>query len=74
MELDINPEWTILVTYRPALRRAAASPANGSSLIAGTMQGPATFFDAWWARDFFTMSARSPSARSPQPARSPLAG
>jgi hypothetical protein len=23
------------------------------------VQGPATFFAAWWARDFVTMSARA---------------
>jgi hypothetical protein len=27
-------------------------------LLADTAQGPRTFFESWWARDFITMSAR----------------
>jgi hypothetical protein len=57
MTLDINPDWTIFVTYK-APPGAQASPANGTSLLPGTIQGPATFFDPSWARDFITMSAR----------------
>ena len=57
MTLDINPDWTVFVTYKPS-RGAPASPANGSSLLPGTIQGPATFFDPSWSRDFITMSAR----------------
>ena len=36
---------------------------GGSKLLASTAQGPATFFEASWARDFVTMSART-TARS----------
>lgn len=58
MQLDINPYWTVLVTYDPASPTGLASPANGQKLLQATAQGPATFFDPSWARDFFTMSAR----------------
>ena len=57
MTLDINPDWTVFVTYDPS-PGAPASPTDGSSLLPGTIQGPAAFFDASWARDFVTMSAR----------------
>jgi len=57
MQLDINPNWPVFVTYDPA-PGAPAAPANGSKLLAGTAQGPRTFFEATWARDFITMSAR----------------
>ena len=59
MQLDINPDWTVLATYNPAAPTGAASPANGTNLVAGSVQGPWTFFEPTWARDFFTMSARS---------------
>jgi hypothetical protein len=62
MELDINPNWPVFVTYDPPTG-ALAGPANGSKLLASTAQGPATFFEAAWARDFITMSART-TARS----------
>ncbi len=57
MTLDINPYWTVFVTYkyRPGL---PASPTDGRSMLPGTIQGPATFFDPSWNRDFITMSAR----------------
>jgi len=61
MELDINPSWTVLVTYDPVVPGAAAAPDNGTRLLAGTVQGPATFFEPWWARDFVTLSARPPA-------------
>jgi hypothetical protein len=56
MELDINPYWPVFATYAPA-RNGRAAPSNGSKLLA-TIQGPATFFDPQWTRDFITMSAR----------------
>ena len=59
MQLDINPEWTVLATFAPAAATGLASPANGTSLVADTVQGPFTFFEPSWARDFITMSARS---------------
>jgi len=62
MELDINPNWPVFVTYDPQTG-ALAGQANGSRLLASTAQGPATFFEATWARDFITMSART-TARS----------
>jgi len=61
MQLDINPNWTVLVTYDPPAG-GLASPANGSKLVASSVQGPATFFNPSWARDFVTMSARPASA------------
>lgn len=61
MQLDINPYWTVFVTYKPAAGGLAA-PSNGTKLLAATTQGPATFFESWWARDFITMSARSAPA------------
>lgn len=57
MQLDINPYWPVFVSYAPG-RRGLAAPANGSKLLPGTEQGPATFFEPSWARDFITMSAR----------------
>jgi hypothetical protein len=59
MELDINPDWTVLVTYDPTPPNGPATPSNGSRLVASTIQGPTTFFDPSWARDFITMSART---------------
>ena len=57
MQLDINPDWTVFVSYDP-LSAGAAAPSNGSKLLASTVQGPWTFFQPTWARDFITMSAR----------------
>ena len=61
MQLDINPTWTVLITYDPATHGLAA-PSNGTKLLPSTVQGPSTFFDPSWARDFVTMSARSTAA------------
>jgi hypothetical protein len=58
MQLDINPYWTFLVTYDPMDPTGLATPGNGTRLLSDTLQGPATFFDPAWARDFVTMSAR----------------
>jgi hypothetical protein len=60
MELDINPTWAIFATYRPRSKDGLAAASNGSKLLAGTVQTSATFFEASWARDFITMSARHP--------------
>ena len=38
--------------------RGPAAPSNDSKLLATTQQGPWTFFEPRWARDFITMSAR----------------
>jgi hypothetical protein len=61
MELDINPSWPVYATYDPP-PGAPAGPANGTSLQPSSVQGPATFFTASWARDFVTMSARTTAA------------
>jgi hypothetical protein len=58
MQLDINPSWPVFASYTPARPRGPAAPSNGSKLLATTRQGPWTFFEPWWARDFITMSAR----------------
>lgn len=62
MELDINPSWTVLVTYDPLTPDGIAAPDNGTRLVADSVQGPATFFTPGWARDFVTLSARPPAA------------
>jgi len=62
MQLDINPDWPIFATYDPFGGNGLASAAAGSKLLAGTVRGPGVFFEAWWARDFITMSARSPAS------------
>lgn len=58
MQLDINPYWPVFVSYDPPTANGLAAPSNGRRLLAGTIQGPATFFQPSWARDFITMSAR----------------
>ncbi|MGH3631427.1 MAG: hypothetical protein ACRDRL_28810 [Sciscionella sp.] len=60
MELDINPNWPVLASYAPATPGGPAAPGNGTRLLPGMVQGPATFFTPSWARDFITMSARTP--------------
>lgn len=57
MELDINPSWPIFATYDPPSPHGLATPSNGH-LLTATVRRPDTFFDAWWGRDFVTMSAR----------------
>ena len=57
MQLDINPNWPVFVTYDPPTG-GQAGPANGRKLLSGTAQGPRTFFESSWARNFVTMSAR----------------
>ena len=59
MQLDVNPYWTVFVTYDPPTPGGLAAPSNGSRLLNATEQGPSTFFDPSWARDFVTLSARS---------------
>jgi hypothetical protein len=58
MELDINPYWPVFAAYDPA-PGAPAAPSNGRRLVSSSDQGPGTFFEPSWARDFITMSARS---------------
>jgi len=59
MELDINPSWTVLATYDPGPAGGAAAPDDGTRLVPTSVQGPATFFEPSWARDFVTLSART---------------
>lgn len=58
MQLDINPDWPDFATYNPPTPSGLASAQNGTKLLPNTVQGPWTFFEPTWARDFFTMSAR----------------
>ncbi len=58
MQLDINADWTVFVSYAPPSAGGPAAPSNGSKLLLSTVQGPWTFFQPSWARDFITMSAR----------------
>ncbi len=58
MQLDINPDWPVFASYDPQGGQGPAAPANGSKLLGSTVQGPWTFFEPAWARDFITMSAR----------------
>jgi hypothetical protein len=58
MELDINPSWPAFATYAPP-PGAPAGPSNGTSMQPASVRGPSTFFEASWARDFITMSART---------------
>ncbi len=61
MELDINPDWVNYATYDPSSAAGLASGANGTDLLPlADMSGPASrYFEPWWSRDFFTMSART---------------
>jgi hypothetical protein len=60
MEMDINADWVQYSTYSPPVGQPA-SPSNGvplmASMAAGS-QGPSRYFQTWWVRDFYTMSAR----------------
>jgi len=58
MTLDMNPDWTVFVAYKPLAPLQPAAPTNGAALVPGMVQGPYTFFAPWWARDFITMSSR----------------
>ncbi|MHB8245034.1 MAG: phosphodiester glycosidase family protein [Acidimicrobiales bacterium] len=58
MQLDINPDWPDFATYDPSTPGGLGAPANGKELLPGTVQGPWTFFEPSWARDFVTMSVR----------------
>jgi hypothetical protein len=58
MELDINTDWVSLATYAPAAPQTAAAPANGTDLLPNMVGDPGRFFEPYWARDFFTMSAK----------------
>ena len=61
MELDINTDWVNDSIYQPSTPSGPATPANGTTLLPGMTGGTARYFASWWARDFITMSAGSPS-------------
>jgi hypothetical protein len=74
MELDINTDWVNFAYYTPKTATAAATPANGTDLLPGMFGAPDRYFEPWWSRDFFAMSARTippasatrvPAARAP---------
>ncbi|MGP8059780.1 MAG: phosphodiester glycosidase family protein [Acidimicrobiales bacterium] len=58
MELDINPDWVNFSSYAPPGGTGAAAPTNGTDLLPTMVGQPDRYFESWWARDFFTMSAR----------------
>jgi uncharacterized protein YigE (DUF2233 family) len=58
MELDINTDWVNFATYAPSSPTAPAAPANGRDLLPTMAGAPDRYFESWWSRDFFTMSAR----------------
>jgi uncharacterized protein YigE (DUF2233 family) len=61
MELDINPAWVNYAVYTPSSPKGLATPENGADLLpAADMEGsPERYFESWWIRDFFTVSART---------------
>ncbi len=61
MELDINTDWVNFSTYQPSTPTGPASPLNGSELVPSMAGTPGRYFQPWWARDFITMSAASPT-------------
>ncbi len=63
MELDINSDWVNLATYDPGPAPTPATPASGTNLLPAMVGTPARYFQDWWTRDFFTMSARPTTGR-----------
>ena len=59
MELDINTDWVNYATFKPPTANGLASATNGTDLLSDMSASPARYFDPAWARDFFTMSART---------------
>ena len=60
MELDINPDWVQFSTFSAPMGHALHAPNfDGTSLLSSMAGPPSRYFASWWARDFFTMSARS---------------
>ena len=59
MELDINTDWVNFSYYSPS-PLGLASVSNGRELLSAMTGTPARYFKSWWARDFITMSARTP--------------
>jgi hypothetical protein len=65
MELDINTDWVSFATYDPHGAHAPATAANGTDLLPEMFGAPSRYFESWWSRDFFTMSARPTTPVSP---------
>ncbi|MDA8297078.1 MAG: phosphodiester glycosidase family protein [Actinomycetota bacterium] len=57
MPLDMNPYWTVFSTYRPSAPGGAATPANGTDLLATMEQSPTRFFSPAYNRDFVALFA-----------------
>ncbi len=68
MELDINTDWVNFATYDPNRPTGLATPTGGTDLLPGMFGQPDRYFQSSWARDFFTMSART---LTPPPAKGP---
>ncbi len=58
MELDINTDWVDFATFSPSTPNGLASAANGRNMLSDMAGAPDRYFASWWARDFFTVSAR----------------
>jgi hypothetical protein len=58
MELDINTTWVNFTSFKPSTPTGLANGTNGSLLVPQMAGTTARYFQTWWARDFFTMSAR----------------
>jgi hypothetical protein len=58
MELDINTDWVQYSTYTGP-PNTPINGSNGQSLLQNMPGTPSRYFEAYWARDFFTMSLRS---------------
>ena len=60
MELDINPDWVQYSTFTGPMGNGLRGPNYGGASLLSSMAGaPSRYFTKWWARDFFTVSARS---------------
>jgi hypothetical protein len=61
MELDINTDWVNFSAYTPSTSAGIATATNGRELLPAMTGTPARYFQSWWARDFITMSAVTPT-------------
>ena len=59
MELDINTDWVNFATFAPPTPTGLATPRDGTDLLSYMAGTPQRYFESWWSRDFFTMSART---------------
>ena len=66
MELDINTDWVSYATYDGPLG-APVTGASGTNLLPGMVESPSHYFDAWWSRDFYTMSLRANALSTTKP-------